>query len=293
MTTVRKILCAVAVPRWRALSRPSARCLARSVRRGGAARGPAPWRRRRRRRARTRPPARPRRAALGAAGGPRAGLLGPHLLAASRSAKLRTAARHPPRRRALPLPRRSRSRRAAAAANGGSASAAREGATKRVGLVVVDAAGKPIERSAVAGDGEAARAARSWCSPSSPPTPGSPPQRYGWRVLARAAAARSRRGCAQSCPAEAAEPRAFRLRPVRAVGCTGGSAGLVTNGPRDRHVVALTFDDGPSEYTTASSTCCAKRACRRPSSRSARRCRAAKRRCGGSSPKATRSATTR
>ncbi|MGN6254756.1 MAG: polysaccharide deacetylase family protein, partial [Solirubrobacterales bacterium] len=42
---------------------------------------------------------------------------------------------------------------------------------------------------------------------------------------------------------------AFRLRPVRAVGCTGGSAGLDTNGPRDRKVVALTFDDGPSEYT--------------------------------------------
>ena len=36
---------------------------------------------------------------------------------------------------------------------------------------------------------------------------------------------------------------------MRAVGCTGGSAGLVTNGPRDRKVVALTFDDGPSEYT--------------------------------------------
>jgi peptidoglycan/xylan/chitin deacetylase (PgdA/CDA1 family) len=36
---------------------------------------------------------------------------------------------------------------------------------------------------------------------------------------------------------------------VRAVGCTGGGAELVTNGPRDRKTVALTFDDGPSEYT--------------------------------------------
>ena len=51
----------------------------------------------------------------------------------------------------------------------------------------------------------------------------------------------------RSLPATAT--RAFRLRPVRAVGCTGGGAGLVTNGPRDRNVVALTFDDGPSEYT--------------------------------------------
>jgi peptidoglycan/xylan/chitin deacetylase (PgdA/CDA1 family) len=36
---------------------------------------------------------------------------------------------------------------------------------------------------------------------------------------------------------------------VRAVGCTGGTAGLVRNGSRDRNVVALTFDDGPSDYT--------------------------------------------
>ncbi|MBA3866287.1 MAG: polysaccharide deacetylase family protein [Solirubrobacterales bacterium] len=36
---------------------------------------------------------------------------------------------------------------------------------------------------------------------------------------------------------------------MRPVGCTGGTAGLDTNGPRERKVVALTFDDGPSEYT--------------------------------------------
>jgi peptidoglycan/xylan/chitin deacetylase (PgdA/CDA1 family) len=43
--------------------------------------------------------------------------------------------------------------------------------------------------------------------------------------------------------------RVFRLRPVRAVGCGGGSAGELRNGPRNRRVVALTFDDGPSSYT--------------------------------------------
>ncbi|MGB7588787.1 MAG: polysaccharide deacetylase family protein [Solirubrobacterales bacterium] len=43
--------------------------------------------------------------------------------------------------------------------------------------------------------------------------------------------------------------RVFRLRPVRPVGCSGGTAGLVYNGSRSRRVVALTFDDGPSEYT--------------------------------------------
>ena len=78
------------------------------------------------------------------------------------------------------------------------------------------------------------------------------PRRYRWRVLesqggcapvAHASAA----SCQESLPASGF--RAFRLRPVRAVGCTGGSAGLDTNGPRERKVVALTFDDGPSEYT--------------------------------------------
>ncbi|HEX8959660.1 MAG TPA: polysaccharide deacetylase family protein, partial [Solirubrobacterales bacterium] len=54
-------------------------------------------------------------------------------------------------------------------------------------------------------------------------------------------------GCEESLPA--AGFRAFRLRPVRPVGCTGGTAGLVRNGPRNRKVVALTFDDGPSTYT--------------------------------------------
>jgi peptidoglycan/xylan/chitin deacetylase (PgdA/CDA1 family) len=73
---------------------------------------------------------------------------------------------------------------------------------------------------------------------------GLPPHRYRW------SASENRRGC-QGCE-EGLPPtgsRPFRLRPVRAVGCTGGGAALITHGPRDRRVVALTFDDGPSEYT--------------------------------------------
>lgn len=74
------------------------------------------------------------------------------------------------------------------------------------------------------------------------------PARYRWRVLAGFGdCGASDAGCEQSLPATGA--RTFRLRPVRVVGCTGGSAGLVTNGPRDRRALALTFDDGPSEYT--------------------------------------------
>jgi len=73
------------------------------------------------------------------------------------------------------------------------------------------------------------------------------PARYRWRMLAAFGDCASGTECEQSLPAEGA--RIFRLRPVRAVGCTGGGAGLVTNGSRDRRAVALTFDDGPSEYT--------------------------------------------
>jgi peptidoglycan-N-acetylglucosamine deacetylase len=72
------------------------------------------------------------------------------------------------------------------------------------------------------------------------------PGKYRWRLILNSGCSAPER-CAESLPATGTN--AFRLRPVRAVGCSGGSAGLVTNGPRDRPVVALTFDDGPSEYT--------------------------------------------
>jgi peptidoglycan-N-acetylglucosamine deacetylase len=72
------------------------------------------------------------------------------------------------------------------------------------------------------------------------------PDTYRWRAI-RSSGCEVRNLCAESLPATGT--RTFRLRPVRAVGCTGGTAGLVTNGPRGRKVVALTFDDGPSEYT--------------------------------------------
>jgi peptidoglycan-N-acetylglucosamine deacetylase len=115
----------------------------------------------------------------------------------------------------------------------------------RVGLELVNGKGKPI-------GGEAVRATVKRPSPQKlvvallPEDAGLTPRHYAWQVLASRGCA-VRRGCAESLPAKGS--LAFRLRPVRAVGCTGGSAGLDTNGPRDRKVVALTFDDGPSEYT--------------------------------------------
>lgn len=82
-----------------------------------------------------------------------------------------------------------------------------------------------------------------------PADAGLTPQRYRWRVLASQGSCRTTGpgACGASLPTSGT--RLFRLRPVRAIGCTGGSAGLDRNGPRDRKVVALTFDDGPSEYT--------------------------------------------
>jgi peptidoglycan/xylan/chitin deacetylase (PgdA/CDA1 family) len=82
-----------------------------------------------------------------------------------------------------------------------------------------------------------------------PARAGLAPQPYRWRVVASGGGCgrRSQGSCSSSLPPRGT--RVFRLRPVRAVGCTAGSGGLVTNGPRDRKVVALTFDDGPSEYT--------------------------------------------
>jgi peptidoglycan/xylan/chitin deacetylase (PgdA/CDA1 family) len=75
------------------------------------------------------------------------------------------------------------------------------------------------------------------------------PNRYEWQVLERLPRCGVRvRECVSLLP-PGRSSYVFRLRPVRPASCTGGSAGLVTNGPRDRPVVALTFDDGPSEYT--------------------------------------------
>jgi peptidoglycan-N-acetylglucosamine deacetylase len=115
----------------------------------------------------------------------------------------------------------------------------------RVGVEAVNGAGKPIETGW-------ARATVKRPSPQKlvvalvPADAGLSPRHYSWRVL-ESRGCELRQRCAETLPATGS--LAFRLRPVRPVGCTGGSAGLVTNGPRDRKVVALSFDDGPSDYT--------------------------------------------
>jgi hypothetical protein len=118
-------------------------------------------------------------------------------------------------------------------------------ARRRVGVEALNASGKTIESGG-------ARATVKRPNPQKlvvavvPAAAGLAPRRYTWRVL-ESDGCRPGGRCAQSLPATGSF--AFRLRPVRAVGCSGGSGGLLTNGPRDRKAVALTFDDGPSEYT--------------------------------------------
>ncbi|HSS42036.1 MAG TPA: polysaccharide deacetylase family protein [Solirubrobacterales bacterium] len=116
---------------------------------------------------------------------------------------------------------------------------------RRVGIVSLGKNGKPLEK-----DSAPAKVKRP--SPDklvvtlAPEEAGLSPGSYEWIALQSNGCKVARR-CVHSFPVGSS--KRFRLRPVRAVGCTRGSAGLVTNGPRDRKVVALTFDDGPSDYT--------------------------------------------
>jgi peptidoglycan/xylan/chitin deacetylase (PgdA/CDA1 family) len=121
-------------------------------------------------------------------------------------------------------------------------------AHKRAGLVTVDASEKPLTRASVPATLKRPTADKLVLSIVDGPTDpiGLSPGHYDWRVLA-ASGCEVRRECATPYPPTGTN--AFRLRPVRAVGCTGGNAELVSEASTERKVVALTFDDGPSEYT--------------------------------------------
>jgi peptidoglycan/xylan/chitin deacetylase (PgdA/CDA1 family) len=122
-------------------------------------------------------------------------------------------------------------------------------ATERAGLVTVDATERPLSRGAVRVRVKRPQPEKIVLSVVAGPThpTGLRPGRHAWRVLASDGGCEVRRRCAVAYPPTGASP--FRLRPVRTVGCTGGSADLVSDAATDRKVVALTFDDGPSEYT--------------------------------------------
>lgn len=90
-----------------------------------------------------------------------------------------------------------------------------------------------------------------------PRNAGLSPGRHDWRIADRAS------GCPRGRALDSKDPdrclsyypsarrMVYRLRPIVAVGCTGGNGEFVRHGPRGRKRVALTFDDGPSTYTPA------------------------------------------
>ncbi len=118
---------------------------------------------------------------------------------------------------------------------------------RRVGLELVDAGGRTTAKRTIAAHVKRPRP-RKLVLTLIPGRAGLTPHRYGWRLLeSRGACGPGASRCGEALPARGA--RVFRVRPVRAVGCTGGAAVLDRNGPRGRPVVALTFDDGPSSYT--------------------------------------------
>jgi len=122
-------------------------------------------------------------------------------------------------------------------------------AHKRVGLVTVDSTERPLTRTTIPARLKRPEPEKLVLSIVAGPThpTGLRPGRYRWRVLTGSGGCKVRRHCTTTWPASGAS--AFRLRPVRAVGCTGGDAELVSAASTERKVVALTFDDGPSEYT--------------------------------------------
>ncbi len=118
-------------------------------------------------------------------------------------------------------------------------------AHRRVGLQLVNGSGKTVHAETLAAQLKRPTSHKLALT-IDPAEAGLSPHRYRWRVIAdrRDCGARV---CEETLPGRGA--RVFRLRPVRPVGCTGGTDGEFRNGPRGRNVVALTFDDGPSSYT--------------------------------------------
>jgi peptidoglycan/xylan/chitin deacetylase (PgdA/CDA1 family) len=124
----------------------------------------------------------------------------------------------------------------------GGASASRH----RAGLTRLDGTGKVLGTATLAARVKRP-GARKLVVRLLPGEAGLTPRRYRWRAIAGSRCP-GPGTCASRFPA--GHDGTFRLRPVRAVGCTGGHRGLVRNGPRGHKVVALTFDDGPSSYTS-------------------------------------------
>lgn len=125
------------------------------------------------------------------------------------------------------------------------------------GLTIANAAGRAISTRTVEAVVKRPSPTRLVVTVA-PKALGLAPGGYDWQLTSRfdgplCPARISARGCSPTFPA-AGKWRQVEVKRVRTVGCTTGSAGLVTRGivtrgPDGRKLVALTFDDGPSSYT--------------------------------------------
>ncbi len=77
------------------------------------------------------------------------------------------------------------------------------------------------------------------------------PGHYRWRLISQWSGSECQSATPSSCTDAAPDTGTvpFRLRPVGVVGCTRHGPELDFHGPSKRKAVALTFDDGPSDYT--------------------------------------------
>lgn len=121
-----------------------------------------------------------------------------------------------------------------------------------VGVTRVNSKGKTIRQRTVAATVRRSGGTKLVVA-IDPDDAGLKPATYEWQIVAREGGPYCRKKarigkCFDISPAHGG-PKVFKLRPIRAVGCTPNSSGLVYNGSRSRKVVALTFDDGPSTYT--------------------------------------------
>jgi len=127
------------------------------------------------------------------------------------------------------------------------------GGSGRVGVLKVTPAGTVGSAQAVAARVEQTGATRTTIS-LLPEDAGLRPGAYRWYVSSQW----SGPGCQPPAGSSSCGDRApdtgtapFLLRPVGPVGCTRRGPELNFNGPRKGRAVALTFDDGPSDYTAS------------------------------------------
>lgn len=117
----------------------------------------------------------------------------------------------------------------------------------KVGLTIANAAGRALRNSEVGARLKRPRRTRIVATlPLDSLSLGT--GTYEWRLIGRLCP-EGERGCSETIPTGGAWNR-LEVKEIKPVGCTTGAAGLVTSGARNKKVVALTFDDGPSSYTS-------------------------------------------